>query len=487
MRPQLFAFSVILLATGGTAFARAGELYSEKGAAAPLIAQVPDFAALAKQASPPVVAITVEQKAKMGRGGRPGMGLGGPGGQGNPFEYFFGPFGGEVPHEFRGRGLGSGFVIHKDGLILTNYHVVEDADTIEVVFDNGDGTERKMSAKVLGSAPDYDVALIQTVDKANAPVAYLGNSDGVSIGDWVMAVGNPFGLSHTVSVGIISAKERRDIAPSGRQGLYDFLQTDAAINPGNSGGPLVNMKGEVIGINSAINAAGSGIGFAIPINMVKEMLPDLKSKGRYSRSWIGIKIQPLTPELADSYGLKTPAGALVAEVVERGPADKGGLQAEDVVLEFDGKPVRNSSDLPLFASMAGVGKKVELKIWRKGSEKKLSVTLQEFPDEEKMTAAGGEGTGGTELGMIVADVTPNLARQFGLEVAEGVVVKDLDPNGAAARAGLRPGDVITTFNGKSIKSARDLANGVRALAVGSVVRLQVLRGNGKVFVAFRKP
>ena len=484
MHLRALGLTLTILVVGSVAHARTSELWSEKGAAAPILAQVPDFAALAKQVSPAVVAINVEQKMKAARGVRPGMG---PGGQGNPFDFFFGPFGGEVPREFRNRGLGSGFVIHKDGLILTNYHVVEDADTIEVVFDNGDGTERKMNAKVLGTAPDYDVALIQTVDKANAPIAFLGNSDAVNIGDWVMAVGNPFGLSHTVSVGIISAKERRDIAPSGRQGLYDFLQTDAAINPGNSGGPLVNMKGEVIGINSAINAAGSGIGFAIPINMVKETLPDLKSKGKYTRSWIGIKIQALTPELAESYGLKQSGGALVADVIEKGPADKAGIRAEDIVLEFDGKLVRNSSDLPLFASMAGVGKKVELKIWRKGQEKQVTVTLQEFPDEEKLAAQEDTSGSGGELGMVVADVSPAIAQRLGLDVSEGVVVKEIDMDGAAARAHLRQGDLILSLNGKTVKTAREFAQGIRSLAAGALIRMQVLRGNGKLFIAFHKP
>ncbi len=481
MRLRAWIVVGLLAALPVTSHARATELWSEKQAGTPPLAQVPDFAALAKQMVPAVVAINVEQKAKQARGPR-GMGQQ----QGAPFDFFFGPFGGEVPREYRGRGLGSGFVIHKDGLILTNYHVIEEADTIEVVLDNGDGTERKLQAKVLGSAPEYDVALIQTLEKANAQVAFLGNSDTTSIGDWVMAVGNPFGLSHTVSVGIVSAKERRDIAPSGRQGLYDFIQTDAAINPGNSGGPLVNMRGEVIGINSAINAQGAGIGFAIPINMVKEMLPDLKSKGKFARSWIGIKIQPLSSELAESYGLKTPHGALVAEVVDGGPAAKAGVQAEDVVLEFDGKPVRNSSDLPLFASMAGVGKKVELKLWRKGSERRVTLTLQGFPDEEKL-AANGDSGGGSELGMTVADLTPQLQRQLGVEVDEGVVVKQIEPDGAAARASLRLGDVIVGFNGKGVKTAREFAQGVRGLAAGAVIRLQVLRGNGKLFLAFRKP
>jgi serine protease Do len=287
----------ILIALTTAPLAQAREtLWNERSGSAGALAQVPDFAALATQVVPAVVAINVEQKVRVSRRG---------GGRfRDPFDFFFRPFGGEIPHEFHNRGLGSGFVIRADGLILTNYHVVENADSIEVVLTHADGSERTMSAKVLGTAPEYDVALIQTEEKTDAPVAFLGNSDSINIGDWVMAVGNPFGLSHSVSVGIISAKERREIAPSGRRGVYDFLQTDASINPGNSGGPLINMKGEVIGINTAINAAGSGIGFAIPINMVKQMLPDLKAKGRFARSWIASTFRASTKNSPNRSGLK---------------------------------------------------------------------------------------------------------------------------------------------------------------------------------------
>ncbi|OGR13314.1 MAG: hypothetical protein A2341_16170 [Deltaproteobacteria bacterium RIFOXYB12_FULL_58_9] len=449
-------------------------LWSERSSSSRILAQVPDFAALAKQVVPAVVAIQVEQKAKMSRRG------------GDPLEYFFRPFGGNVPQEFNNRGLGSGLVIREDGLILTNHHVVEDASSIEVVLTAPDGGEKTMTATVLGTAPEYDVALIKTDGDAKASVAYLGDSDRISIGDWVMAIGNPFGLSHSVSVGIISAKERREIMPSGRRGLYDFLQTDASINPGNSGGPLVNMRGEVIGINSAINAAGAGIGFAIPINMVKEMLPDLKAKGKYTRSWIGIRIQPLTDALAESLGLKKAVGALVSEVVPNSPAEKAGIKDEDVVLEFDGKPVRSSSDLPLYASMAGVGKSVPLKIWRQGKERAVNVILTEFPDDEVVVAGDSTSEAG-ELGMTVADITPELKRQFELSNDRGVVVKEIAPGSPAARAQLRVGDVILSLNRSKTSNARTFAQATKELKSGDLMRLQVERGNGRLFVALRKP
>jgi serine protease Do len=480
MRTIATVLAVVFLSATPALAKGTGQLWSERESQVPL-AQVPDFKQLAAQLIPAVVSISVEQHVKVSSG------RGGQRDPNDPFsDYLHRFFGGDVPQEFHNRGIGSGFVIGREGLILTNYHVVEGADSIEVTFSTKGGGEKKMSAEVLGKAPQYDVALIKTHENADVPIAYLGDSDQIAIGDWVMAVGNPFGLSHSVSVGIISAKERREIAPSGRQGLYDFLQTDASINPGNSGGPLVNTKGEVIGINSAINAAGSGIGFAIPINMVKAMLPDLRDKGRYVRSWIGIKIQPLTADLAQSYGLQKASGALVSEVMAKSPAEAAGLREGDVVLTFDGKIVRDNSDLPLFASMAGVGKKVEVKVWREGKESLRYVTLQEYPeDSQKVAQKSNESSG--ELGMTIADLTPQLQREFRLDATSGAVIKDVDPGSVAARAGLRPGDMVLSLNGNEIVTARDFATGVKAVKSGGLLRLKVLRQDGKFFLAIRKP
>jgi serine protease Do len=473
--------SLTVALAASPALAQSSKLYMERGNGAAPLTQIPDFAALAKQVSPAVVSISVEARTKMSRvRGAP-----------QDFHWFFGPDGPNGPNQRPelAKGLGSGFVIRPDGLILTNNHVVEDAETIEVTIDLPNGGERKMSAKVLGTAPEYDVALIQTEEDAKAPVAYLGDSDSVDIGSWVMAVGNPFGLSHSVSTGIISAKERRDIAPSGRSGLYDFLQTDASINPGNSGGPLINMKGEVIGINSAINAQGSGIGFAIPINMVKAMLPDLKNKGHYTRSWIGIRIQGLTPELAQSYGLNGTSGALVSEVVPQGPAALAGLKEGDVILSFDGKELRRSTDLPLFASMAGIGKEVPLKVWRAGKETTMKVKLSEFPDGQARadgSPAGGEAAP-AQLGMTVGDITPQVQRELELDADKGVVVKDLEPSGLAARAGLRVGDLVLSVNGQEVRNSKGFAASVKSIKSGGVMRLQIQRGEAKVYVALKQP
>ncbi|MEM6732801.1 MAG: trypsin-like peptidase domain-containing protein, partial [Myxococcota bacterium] len=427
MRSLIVAAAVVLTLFSVDAHARSGKLWTEKSNGAAPLAQVPDFKALAKQAMGAVVGIQVEQRARTSDGSE---------------EFFERFWGGPSPREYRNRGLGSGFLIREDGLILTNNHVVENASSIEVSFRLADGSEQKMEATTLGLAPEYDVALIKTVSKPKVELLPLGDSNGMEIGDWVMAIGNPFGLDHSVSVGIISAKGRRDIMPSGRRGLYDFIQTDAAINPGNSGGPLINMRGEVIGINTAINAAGTGIGFAIPINMVKAMLPELKEKGRFARSWIGIKIQPLTDALASSYGLNRPKGALVSEVVQGGPGAKAGLKDGDIVLEFDGKPIRESSDLPLYASMAGVGKRVDMTVWRNNRRVPLGIRLAEFPADGAAVASAKPKRDPGKLGITINDITSDLRRKFSLEEKRGAVVTDVERGSAADLAGLQAGDVI---------------------------------------------
>ncbi|MBN1961001.1 MAG: trypsin-like peptidase domain-containing protein [Deltaproteobacteria bacterium] len=453
-------------------FAAPQHLWSERPTGSKYLGSKPppDFAALADQLVPAVVSIQVEHKV-MART------------QKLPYEFFFGP---DVPREYRNKGIGSGFFISQDGLILTNYHVVENADLIEVTYASKDGIEKTLTGKVLGTAPAYDVALIQAAKIKNAPVAFLGNSDSVRIGQWVVAIGNPFGLSHSVSVGIISAKERRDIAPSGRVGLYDFLQTDASINPGNSGGPLINAQGEVIGINSAVNSAGAGIGFAIPINMVKAMLPDLKNKGKFVRSWMGIRIQPLSTELAESYGLTQTMGALVADVKPNGPAGNAGIKVGDIILAFADEQVKTASDLPLLASMAGIDKPISIKIWRNKQEITLTMKLSEFPTNEERIAEGSSEAG-DGLGLIVSDITAELRREFHLEQVSGVVVKTVDAASPAERAGLMAGDIINGINGQNISRARELKNYVDNTKSGDLLRFLIQRKELQQFIAIHKP
>ncbi|MEM6558621.1 MAG: Do family serine endopeptidase [Myxococcota bacterium] len=470
MRTAFLLFCGLTL-IGASAEARSGRLWTEKNTDSPALAQVPNFKSLARQTMGAVVGIQVEQRSQSGNGQ----------------EFFERFWGGPSPREYRNRGLGSGFLIREDGLILTNNHVVENASSIEVSFLLDDGSERKMNASVLGTAPQYDVALIKTDERPEVSVVPLGDSNGMEIGDWVMAIGNPFGLDHSVSVGIISAKGRRDIMPSGRRGLYDFIQTDAAINPGNSGGPLINMRGEVVGINTAINAAGTGIGFAIPVNMVKAMLPDLKDKGRFARSWIGIRIQSLSDDLATSYGLKRPNGALVSEVVPGGPGARAGLRDGDIILEFDGKPIRESSDLPLYASMAGVGKKVDMLVWRDTKRAKFSITLAAYPKSDQVLASSGPVEKSAKLGITINDITPELRRKFSLEERSGVVVVDVERGSVADDAGMQPGDVILGVNGRDLSRARQFAEIVKSSKRNAFLRIKVARGGGQMFIAVRKP
>jgi S1-C subfamily serine protease len=278
-----------------------------------------------------------------------------------------------VGEEWR-EGQGTGFIISPDGFILTNDHVVGNADRITVRLHD----DREFEGRVIGSDPNSDIALIKIDDSTPLPSAELGDSETVEIGEWVVAIGNPFGLDHTVTAGIVSAKGRRNIYPGGRPGTYDFIQTDASINPGNSGGPLINMRGEVIGINSAVSAQGQGIGFAIPINMAKLVMPQLKQTGRVARSYIGVAPGDVPRDHADALGLATTDGALVMEVVSGSPAEEAGLRVGDVIVGFDGKPVKTPADLRLMAGLAGVGKTVTLDVvGDSGKHRDVEVTLAE--------------------------------------------------------------------------------------------------------------
>jgi serine protease Do len=370
--------------------------------------------------------------------------------------------------------------------------VVEGADTITVRFPDEVSTE-DFTAKVVGTDPRTDVALIKIEAKRTFTALPLGDSTGLKVGEWVMAIGNPFGLAHSVSSGIVSAKERRDLAPSGRQGLYDFIQVDAPINPGNSGGPLLNMRGEVVGINAAVNSAGQGLGFAIPINLVKAEIMDLKEKGRASRSWIGVQIQRMSQQLAKSFGLERAQGAIVTEVVPNSPASKAGIFAGDVILEFDGKPVRESSELTLLAAQAGVNKSVNVGVLREGKKRDVRVTLGEYPSNDAALAgrSGGDGddnekASGT-LGIKVVDQSAELRERLGIREKNGVIVADVDRAGPAAEAGLRDGDVIVKVNDKPLNSAADLTRLVKSAKSGDMLRMLVRRGEGSLFIALPKP
>jgi serine protease Do len=464
---------------------------------------LPDFAALAEHISPSVVNISSTQEVKsrgpFGQGGGPGgggpggggPGGGGPGGGGpgggmgedDPFQEFYGPFErffGQPRRPFKAKSLGSGFVVDSNGFILTNNHVVENADEIVVRLSNG----KEFKAKVVGRDQKTDIALIEIKGAAkDLPAVKLGDSGSLKVGEWVVAIGNPFGLENTVTAGIVSAMGRHI-----NQGPYDsFIQTDAAINPGNSGGPLLNSKGEVVGINTAIFSRGGGnigIGFAIPIDLAKEIVPQLKDKGRVTRGWLGVMIQKVTPDIAESLGLDESKGALVADVVKDGPAEAAGLKQGDVIVEFDGKPVTDSAELPLLVARTPVGKAVPLTIIRDKKRDTVSVTIAELKDEEEVA----QGPGGTseDLGLAVQTLTAELAENLGLERGlKGVVVTQVDPSGPAGEAGLRRGDVILEVNRTPVKDTNAYTKALKAAGKGKSILFLVRRGDNTIFLAVK--
>jgi serine protease Do len=442
----------------------------------------PDFATVAERILPSVVSIHVEQRVEQSAAEGPEMN--GPGGFFRQFPGFGRNF--QMPNPSPREGLGSGFVIDSGaGLILTNYHVVDGANQIDVTLGTPDGPRKTVSAKLIGKAPDFDVALLKTEAALDAPALTFADSDRLRVGEWVMAIGNPFGLSQSMSVGIISGKHREDLNPSGHQGIYDFLQTDASINPGNSGGPLVDMNGHVVGMNTAISAQGSGIGFAIPSSMLSHIFPSLKDKGELSRSWIGVQVQNLTPELAKSYGLPSTAGALVADVVPDGPAAKAGLQAGDVLTRFNGKPVDSSSALPVLVSLSESDHDVNVELWRNGKKQTSSVRLEARPGQDAARAKTEKQSGG--FGLALRALTPELQQQLGIDAARGALVSEVAPGSPAARAGVRPGDVVTELSGKPIASPAELASALQKVTSGQVVRMKIERGDSKSFIALQKP
>ncbi|MBI5598306.1 MAG: DegQ family serine endoprotease [Deltaproteobacteria bacterium] len=405
-----------------------------------------------------------------------------------PFDEFFGdeffkPFGGEGhEREFKRQSLGSGFIINKDGYILTNYHVIENATEIIVTLSGHKKKEYK--AKVVGKDQMLDVALVKIDDEGDLPVVALGDSDALEIGGWVMAIGNPFGLGGTVTAGIVSQKGRVIGA-----GPYDnFIQTDASINPGNSGGPLFNLKGEVVGINTAIIAGGQGIGFAVPVNMVKDILVELKEKGKTTRGWIGVTIQEVTSDIASSFGLKEPKGALVSSVVAGDPAEKAGIKAGDIIMEFDGKAIDELGDLPRTVAATAPGKNVEVRVIRDGKEAvlKLKVGKKKDGEEEKaVEEEAGEPAAGEKLGIFVKDLTPEVAERMGIETTEGVLVHSVKRDSPAYDAGIRRGDIIGEINRRPVRNVKEYGAEMKTAAKKDVVLFLVKRGAGTLYVTVK--
>ncbi len=333
---------------------------------------------------------------------------------------------------------------------------------------------------MVGRDPKTDIAVIKIEARGDLPIAPLGNSDNLQVGERVLAIGNPFGLEHTVTAGIVSAKGRKIGA-----GPYDnFIQTDASINPGNSGGPLINMEGRVVGINTAIfsrSGGNIGIGFTIPINLVKELLPQLKEDGRVTRGWLGVAIQKMTPEIAESMGLKDATGALVADVTDDSPAENADLKVGDVITEFNGTEVKESNDLPAIVARTSVGDKVMVKVLRDGKEVSLPVTIGELSDEEMVATLDGE----EELGLTVQSISPQYAEKLGLESAEGVVVTSVKAGSPAHEAGLRSGDVILKMGRKPIRDLEDFIAAAKLAKKEKKALFLVQRGEGKLFLAMK--
>lgn len=430
-----------------------------------------NFSQLAEQARPGVVNI---RTVKTISGGGPVFRhfFGNPFRQENPFEDFFGPFReGNPPRDFKQQSLGSGFIIDRNGYIVTNNHVIEGADQIEVKLVNGE----ELEATIVGRDPKTDLALIKITGSDDLMPLTMGDSDAVQVGSWVVAIGSPFGLEQTVTAGIVSAKGR--IIGSGP--YDDFIQTDASINPGNSGGPLINMQGEVVGINTAIIATGQGIGFAIPINMTKEIISQLKEKGRVTRGWLGVGIQGVTPELAKSFGLEEAKGALVAQVFKDGPAEKAGLEQGDIIRGFDGKDIESSGDLPRIVASTPVGKTVPIRVLRNGTVVTLRATIAEM--EERTEIA--EASSGKSLGITVQNLTPDIAKALGLEGDTGVVITRVEPGGPAAKADLRRGDVIQEVDRRSINDVEDFGQAIGEAETQNSILLLVRREGNNLFVA----
>lgn len=436
------------------------------------------FASVAANVNPSVVTVFTETNVKVQS-------------QNSPFGQFFGNddffkrfF--QMPEQqgnLKQQGLGSGVIMGSNGLILTNNHVVEGADNIKVSLMDG----REFAAKVKGRDPQTDLAVL-TIDAKNLQPIKIGNSDNMRVGDWVLAIGSPLDpeLEHTVTSGIISAKGR---SAMGLSQYEDYIQTDAAINPGNSGGALVNIKGELIGINSAIatqTGGFMGIGFAIPVNLAQKVMTDIVEKGKVVRGWLGVYIQNVTPEIAKAMNLKTPKGVIVSKVQDNSPAAKAGLKTGDVILAYNGKTLNNSVELSTWVAGTSPGTEISLKILRNGEEKTLNVKLEELNPEVQQTMSGA--TTYSDVGFKVSSITPELAQKYQISGKEhGVVVTDMDPNGIGAQSGIQEGDIIIKVNQKDILSLDDFNKEMKVIKPGDNVLFYLVRGNANLFVAFTMP
>ncbi len=455
--------------------AAAEKLYHEH-AGSSAQATLPSLAPLVRAVKPAVVNINTSQHVHRGP-------MGGPGNE--PFEQFFGQFfGGQMPpqRDLERQSLGSGFIVHERGYVLTNNHVIEGAEKIHITMADG----REFAAKLIGTDPKTDVALLKIEStQTDFPYVNLGDSDALAVGDWVVAIGNPFGLGLSVTHGLVSAKERSIGA-----GPYDdFIQSDALINPGNSGGPLFDLAGNVMGINTAMSR-GQGIGFAVPINLAKQLLPQLET-GKIVRGWLGVGVQSLTQDLAKSLNLASSKGALLAQVGHGSPADKAGLKSGDVVVKVNNQSIATAGELTRSVAAFAPGSRITLETIRDGKTRSSTVKLGQRPDDDKLLAdARGEEESGPAgqpdaLGIAVQSLRPEQAEAMGLSAGEGVVVASVRNDGPAAQAGVEPGDVVLEVNRHKIHSVGDYQQAVAKVRTGEMALLRLQRQQSSIYVAVR--
>ena len=464
-----------LLATGinGANPLRAGDTVTEKNDRVIEYPSMPSsFADLADQLSPTVVNVKVTKVMQTG--------FQGPQMHGSPFgdQYgdFFNRFSEQMPQTPRtqpSQGAGSGVIISEDGYTLSNNHVVEGAKEVLVTLAN----KKEYPAEVVGLDPKTDLAVLKIKAQEDLPKAALGNSENLKVGDWVVAIGNPFGLNHTVTSGIVSAKGR----VIGAGPYDDFIQTDASINPGNSGGPLFNMKGEVIGINTAIIPQGQGIGFAIPVNTAKPLIPQLVEHGEITRGYLGVNIQTITTDLAKALEVEEQSGALVSDVSADSPAEKAGIERGDIIIDFDGHKIKGSRDLPAKVAATPVGEKVELTVLRDGKEKQLTVSVGELADDNSLLGKA-DGASKGKWGLQLHDLDEKMAEQLRVDAQEGVAIVGVEPGSAAAEAGLRKGDVIVEVNRQAVDSVGEVKKQIRDAEDKDKLLLLVQRDKGKIYV-----
>ena len=424
------------------------------------------FTALAKELTPAVVNIKVSKVEKTG----------------SPFPNMpGGPFGGffnhpQIPENRPVQGAGSGVIINSNGTILTNNHVVEGAKEVTVTLAD----KQELKAEIVGRDPKTDLAVLKISAAKNLPAADLGNSDQLQVGDWVLAVGNPFGLNSTVTSGIVSAKGR----VIGAGPYDDFIQTDASINPGNSGGPLFNMKGEVVGINTAIISGGQGIGFAIPVNTAKPLIPQMVEKGKVTRGYLGVNIQTVTPELASALKLQDAKGVLVADVISGAPADKAGIKRGDVIVAFDGKPVQDSHELPALVAATPVGREAQVTVVWDGKEQQVLVKVAALDSDETTSDEPRQQAQG-KWGLQLQDLNSQLAKQLGLKVDQGALVVAVQSGSPADEAAIQQGDVILEVNREPVKSVKEVKEMIAKAGDKDSLLLLVQSEQGKHYVVLK--